>query len=411
MNPRWPSSSVRRLIVYAPGTQHSSLFPSYLDPGLSEAIAAQSFRRSSCSSRTSSPTPRSPAAAPWISSGAPSTSRAGGGCRLPTPCLITHYLMNDPGTRRAPRRTCHWAGSRRSRIRGWCGSRTSRTGSRGGTTRPRFSARSSSRFLDRWTRTQKVAVLLHGAGPPTRSRRRCSRWSAAGVGDLAVELTVFHKARPTRRVRAVLRFTRPPARGARRPDGDRALPQSCTGGASTTSSCSNRRACIAARTCGAASHLSRAGSMRCGEAAGFGPRHRGVLSAAVPARTRARRGQLRGSHVLSLLMPGALRPLHHRHVVGGAGGRASDALRTRVPLTHKRPTSTCSGAAPAQGRDLRGSRPVLLHFARAVPRTTPLDGMREVGIAVGRRCRPPVAAAAPLSVIASHNRAARLRAR
>jgi 2-phospho-L-lactate transferase/gluconeogenesis factor (CofD/UPF0052 family) len=27
------------LIIYAPGTQHSSLFPSYLTPGISDAIA------------------------------------------------------------------------------------------------------------------------------------------------------------------------------------------------------------------------------------------------------------------------------------------------------------------------------------------------------------------------------------
>ena len=54
------------LIIYAPGTQHSSLFPSYLTPGLSDAIAGESAARSSCSSPTSRRTPRSPAAAPSI---------------------------------------------------------------------------------------------------------------------------------------------------------------------------------------------------------------------------------------------------------------------------------------------------------------------------------------------------------
>ena len=57
------------LIIYAPGTQHSSLFPSYLTPGLSDAIAAN-LTRSSCSSPTSRPTPKSPAAAPSTSSSA-----------------------------------------------------------------------------------------------------------------------------------------------------------------------------------------------------------------------------------------------------------------------------------------------------------------------------------------------------
>ena len=41
MNPRLaPRLAEADLIVYAPGTQHSSLFPSYLTPGLSDAIAA-----------------------------------------------------------------------------------------------------------------------------------------------------------------------------------------------------------------------------------------------------------------------------------------------------------------------------------------------------------------------------------
>src|SRR5690606_10881571 len=40
LNPRLADAIARAdLIVYAPGTQHSSLFPSYLTPGLSEAIA------------------------------------------------------------------------------------------------------------------------------------------------------------------------------------------------------------------------------------------------------------------------------------------------------------------------------------------------------------------------------------
>src|SRR5918995_630225 len=41
VNPRWTAKiAAADVIIYAPGTQHSSLFPSYLTPGLSDAIAA-----------------------------------------------------------------------------------------------------------------------------------------------------------------------------------------------------------------------------------------------------------------------------------------------------------------------------------------------------------------------------------
>lgn len=89
------------LIIYAPGTQHSSLFPSYLTDGLSALIAAN------VRATKLLVTNLQPDAETADSSGVDLLDRALYYLRqrnqlsLPPPCLITHGLINDPKRSRA----------------------------------------------------------------------------------------------------------------------------------------------------------------------------------------------------------------------------------------------------------------------------------------------------------------------
>ncbi len=86
------------LIIYAPGTQHSSLYPSYLTPQIGTTIG-QNLRaikllitniREDAETRDLSAVGMIEKAVYYL--------RRKNQQLLPTPCLITHYLLNDPYT-------------------------------------------------------------------------------------------------------------------------------------------------------------------------------------------------------------------------------------------------------------------------------------------------------------------------
>lgn len=84
------------LIIYSPGTQHSSLFPSYLTPGLSAAIAGnlRAVKLLITNIQADAEIPGSSAVD--IIERAVYYLKEKGRLATPTPCLITHYLLNDP---------------------------------------------------------------------------------------------------------------------------------------------------------------------------------------------------------------------------------------------------------------------------------------------------------------------------
>ena len=84
------------LIVYAPGTQHSSLFPSYLTPGLSAAIAANLGATKLLVTNIQVDAEIAGSSAVDIVERAVFYLKEKGRLRLPTPALITHYLINEP---------------------------------------------------------------------------------------------------------------------------------------------------------------------------------------------------------------------------------------------------------------------------------------------------------------------------
>lgn len=98
LNPRLAATIASAdVIIYAPGTQHSSLFPSYMTPGLSDAIAAnlRAIKLLVTNIQTDAEITGSTAvdlidrALYYLKDRSRQT--------IPTPCLITHYLMNEPG--------------------------------------------------------------------------------------------------------------------------------------------------------------------------------------------------------------------------------------------------------------------------------------------------------------------------
>ncbi len=84
------------LIVYAPGTQHSSLLPSYMTPGLGPRIARNLRAAKLLVTNIHEDAEIPDASAVEIVEKALFYLREKGANPLPAPCLISHYLINDP---------------------------------------------------------------------------------------------------------------------------------------------------------------------------------------------------------------------------------------------------------------------------------------------------------------------------
>ena len=84
------------IVVYSPGTQHSSLFPSYLTRGLSGAIAANLTAIKLLITNIQADAEIADTSAVEIIEKAVYYLQNKGTHPIPTPCLITHYVMNDP---------------------------------------------------------------------------------------------------------------------------------------------------------------------------------------------------------------------------------------------------------------------------------------------------------------------------
>lgn len=84
------------LIIYAPGTQHSSLFPSYLTEGLSDRIAGNVRAIKLLVTNLQSDAEIAGASAVSLVERALFFLRSKGRQAIPAPFLITHYVLNDP---------------------------------------------------------------------------------------------------------------------------------------------------------------------------------------------------------------------------------------------------------------------------------------------------------------------------
>jgi len=97
LNPRLAARlDAADVIVYAPGTQHSSLFPSYLTPGLCDHIAGNLAAVKLLVTNLQYDAEIAGASAVTLVERALFYLTERGHRHLPAPCLITHYLLNDP---------------------------------------------------------------------------------------------------------------------------------------------------------------------------------------------------------------------------------------------------------------------------------------------------------------------------
>lgn len=85
------------LIVYAPGTQHSSLYPSYMTPGIGAAIADNLTAIKVLITNIQEDAEIPDNSAVDLIEKAVYYLREKDRIAHPLPCLITHYLLNDPG--------------------------------------------------------------------------------------------------------------------------------------------------------------------------------------------------------------------------------------------------------------------------------------------------------------------------
>jgi 2-phospho-L-lactate transferase/gluconeogenesis factor (CofD/UPF0052 family) len=193
MNPRL-AEAVREadLIVYAPGTQHSSLFPSYLTPGLSHAIAENLTAIKLLVTNIQADAEITGSTAVDIIERAVHYMKEKGQLSIPTPCLITHYLLNDPqhAESEAPYvplgRLESLEDPRLVRVSNY----------EEGVTGRHNAAKILGPFIDafvaRWEATERVAVLLYEADSATKVVQSILEMIRGGIRDLPVALEIFY---------------------------------------------------------------------------------------------------------------------------------------------------------------------------------------------------------------------------
>jgi 2-phospho-L-lactate transferase/gluconeogenesis factor (CofD/UPF0052 family) len=179
------------LIIYAPGTQHSSLFPSYVTPGLSQAIAANLSATKLLVTNLQPDAEITGSTAVDIIERAVYYLEEKGRLSVPTPLLITHYLINEPG-QPGPDRPYVPMG----RIDALGDPRLVRIGHyEDGVTGRHDAWKLLDPFLEGHLakrRQPRVAVVLHDVDSPNKLWQTLLEMIRGGVMDLAAGVTVFH---------------------------------------------------------------------------------------------------------------------------------------------------------------------------------------------------------------------------
>ena len=179
------------LIVYSPGTQHSSLFPSYLTHGLSRAIAGNLRALKLLITNIQSDAELVDATAVDIVQRAVYYLREKGRLPISTPFLITHYLFNDPrgGREELPYvplgRLDALEDPRLVRISNY----------EDGVTGRHDAAKVLTPFLQAFLAEpakQRIAVLLHDSGSRSKVTQTLLELVRAGLAHVSTITAVFY---------------------------------------------------------------------------------------------------------------------------------------------------------------------------------------------------------------------------
>jgi hypothetical protein len=393
INPRLAAAlEGAHLIIYAPGTQHSSLLPSYLTPGLGEAIAANLDAIKLLVTNIQEDAEITGRSAVDLIDRAVFYLRDKGRLSTPAPCLITHYLLNDPAL--ADTQTPYVPLGRLESLED---PRLVRVGN--------YEAGSSGRhdaakvltpyiegFIARQGSVQRVAVVLGEARSPNKLVQTVLEMVRGGMCDLPIELTVFHASEKDLD-RAFLDRLQFPVRALAPADPlaqDRELRQALrAGGYDYVVLFDSSGMYNGEDIAGLASHLTR-GRLD----AVWGSRRLSVRDIQESYRLRYRDNAVQGavsaigSHVLSL----QFLALYGRYVADTLSGaravRASDVLAVGCPLTHKLLNQYLLSALLRRRAELME---IPVQFFAISPdqvrRTSVTDGIRSIGIAVRERFR------------------------
>ena len=190
LNPRLADRiAAADVIIYAPGTQHSSLFPSYMTPGLAEAIAANLRAIKLLVTNIQTDAEITGSTAVDLIDRALFYLNLKGERSIPTPCLITHYLLNEPGRTESkpyvplgPVETIE--DPRLVRIGDY----------EDGVTGRHDATRVLEPFLDALLaprRPHRIALMLHDAGSVNKVTQTLLEMVRGGIEAQPVDMTVF----------------------------------------------------------------------------------------------------------------------------------------------------------------------------------------------------------------------------
>ncbi len=381
------------LIIYAPGTQHSSLFPSYLTRGLNAAIAANLAAIKLLITNIQPDAEIAGSNAVEIIERAVYYLKEKGRLSTPTPCLITHYLLNDPGRVEAgkgyvplgPLETME--DPRLVRIGNY------EEGVTGRHDAVRVLAPYIDAIVSRGMR-RRVAVLLHDAGSSNKVAETLLEMVRGGIERVAVDVTVYY-ASPgplDERFAGSLPFsTRQLASESEFADAVR------NGGFEYVALFESSGMYRGEDLVGLASYLIAGGFD-----AVWGSRRLSVRDIEESYRLRYDKKAFLGavsylgSHVLSL----AYLTLYGRYISDTLSAvravRAADLLDTNVDLSRKDANHLLLSALLRRKAELVEIPVRFLPLApERVKRTTPLDGLRALATIVWQRLSSPGSAAPP----------------
>lgn len=183
------------LVVYAPGTQHSSLFPSYLTYGLAELIAGNLRAIKLLVTNIEPDAEISGSSAVDLVDRALYYLRRKDSVRFPTPALITHYVLNDPGQRELDRPYVPLG-----QLDTIEDPRLVRIGNyEEGITGRHDASRVLAPFIESVVRRavrRRVAILLHDAGSPNKVVQTLLELVRGGIDNVPVDVTVCYEGAP-----------------------------------------------------------------------------------------------------------------------------------------------------------------------------------------------------------------------